>query len=128
MNDLMNVNRNITPWVVVNGHRPIYTTSSSGGSLSSVTTVARDLRAALEDVFYTYEVCATCVPLPRSSCLGPLHAERMPAASMRQADVRDSECCFMECVHLAIVCIADDSCWTASSLTHSQCKQHRRRL
>ena len=57
LNDLANVNRNITPWVVVNGHRPIYTTSSSGGSLASVTTVARDLRASIEDLLYTYEVC-----------------------------------------------------------------------
>lgn len=62
VDDLSNVNRTITPWVVVNGHRPIYTSSSSGGSLASVTTVARDLRTSLEDVLYTYEVLclATC--------------------------------------------------------------------
>ncbi|KAK9804531.1 hypothetical protein WJX73_005386 [Symbiochloris irregularis] len=54
--DLQNVNRTLTPWVVLNGHRPIYTTSSSGGGFSSVTTVARDLRNALEDVLYQYEV------------------------------------------------------------------------
>ena len=59
VNDLAAVNRNNTPWVVVNGHRPIYTTSSSGGGLASVTTVARDLRVALEDVFYHYEVSQT---------------------------------------------------------------------
>lgn len=56
VSDLENVNRTLTPWVVVNGHRPIYTTSSSGGGLSSVTTVARDLRVALENVLYQYEV------------------------------------------------------------------------
>ena len=54
--DLASGDRNVTPWIVLNGHRPIYTTSSSGGSLSSVTTVARDLRAALEDVLIEYEV------------------------------------------------------------------------
>ena len=56
VDDLANVNRNITPWVELNGHRPIYTTSSSGGSLSSVTTVAKDLRASIEDILYQYEV------------------------------------------------------------------------
>ena len=57
--DLAAVNRSMTPWVIVNLHRPIYSTSSSGGSLSSVTGVANDLRAALEDVFYKYQVDLT---------------------------------------------------------------------
>jgi len=50
------VNRSVTPWIVVNGHRPIYTTSTSGGSITSVTQVADDLRDALEQVFYKYQV------------------------------------------------------------------------
>lgn len=54
--DLAAVNRSITPWVVVNGHRPIYTTSTSGGSITSVIQVSDDLRNALEDIFYKYQV------------------------------------------------------------------------
>ena len=54
--DLAAVNRSVTPWVVVNGHRPIYTTSTSGGSITSVIQVADDLRESLEDIFYKYQV------------------------------------------------------------------------
>ncbi|DBB10212.1 TPA: hypothetical protein ACH3X3_001785 [Trebouxia sp. C0006] len=57
--DLAAVNRSVTPWVVVNGHRPIYTTSTSGGTITSVTQVAEDLRDALEQVFYKYQVDVT---------------------------------------------------------------------
>ena len=54
--DLAAVNRTVTPWVVVNGHRPIYTTSTSGGSITSVIQVADDLRDSLEQLFFKYQV------------------------------------------------------------------------
>nr|QOL01233.1 putative extracellular protein TR9_041a [Trebouxia lynnae] len=57
--DLAAVNRSVTPWVIVNGHRPIYTTSTSSGSLASVIRVADDLREALETVLYTNQVDVT---------------------------------------------------------------------
>lgn len=60
--DLAAVNRTVTPWVVVNGHRPIYTTSTSGGSITSVIQVADDLRDSLEELFYKYQV--SLLPLP----------------------------------------------------------------
>ena len=46
----------MTPWVVVNGHRPIYTTSTSGGTITSVIQVADDLRESLEELFFMYQV------------------------------------------------------------------------
>lgn len=60
INDLSSVNRNITPWIIVNGHRPIYTTSTSPASNNyGVIAVAEDLQASLEDVFYEFQVDLT---------------------------------------------------------------------
>jgi hypothetical protein len=42
--------------VVVNMHRPIYTTSTSGVGPDSVIRVAEDLRAALEPLLVIYQV------------------------------------------------------------------------
>ena len=56
LTDLSLVNRSITPWLVVNLHRPIYTSSASGLSFTSVLKVAQDLRLALEDLFFLYQV------------------------------------------------------------------------
>lgn len=42
--------------VVVNMHRPIYTSSTSGLSQSSVMRVAQDLQGALEPIFFMYQV------------------------------------------------------------------------
>ncbi|KAF3403369.1 Acid phosphatase [Talaromyces pinophilus] len=47
--DLASVDRSVTPWVLVAGHRPWYTTGDS----SSVCT---SCQAAFEDLFYTYGV------------------------------------------------------------------------
>ena len=80
MDDLAAVNRSITPWVVLNGHRPIYTTSSSGGSLASVTSVAAQLRNALEDVLYQYEV-APVAATPHSASASSLSSQ--PVVSHR---------------------------------------------
>lgn len=43
--------------MVVNMHRPIYTSSTVGVGPSSVIRVAEDLRAALEPIFMLYQVC-----------------------------------------------------------------------
>ncbi|KUL81416.1 hypothetical protein ZTR_10419 [Talaromyces verruculosus] len=47
--DLASVNRSVTPWVLVAGHRPWYTTGDSSWACSSC-------QAAFEDLFYTYGV------------------------------------------------------------------------
>ena len=54
--DLSTVDRQRTPWVVVNMHRPIYTSSTAGVSPPSVLRVAEDLQQALEPVFILYQV------------------------------------------------------------------------
>ena len=56
LQDLQSVDRSLTPWVVVNGHRPIYTPSLSSVGPGSDLIVARDLQDALEAVFFTYQV------------------------------------------------------------------------
>lgn len=56
LTDLSLVNRSMTPWLVVNLHRPIYTSSASGKSYTSVLRVAEDLRVALEELFFLYQV------------------------------------------------------------------------
>ena len=58
--DLGMINRTVTPWLVVNLHRPIYTSSASGKSYTSVLKVAEDLRLALEDLFFLYQVGPAC--------------------------------------------------------------------
>ena len=45
--DLMNVNRNVTPWVIVHGHRPAYATVVDTASVIQ----AQDQRNAFEDTF-----------------------------------------------------------------------------
>ncbi|KAK9800257.1 hypothetical protein WJX73_008466 [Symbiochloris irregularis] len=57
--DLEAVDRSVTPWVVVNQHRPIYTSSVSGREHQSDIVVASDLRSAMEDLFFTYQVDLT---------------------------------------------------------------------
>ncbi|OKL58235.1 hypothetical protein UA08_06389 [Talaromyces atroroseus] len=47
--DLASVDRSVTPWVIVAGHRPWYTTGSSSSSCTSC-------QAAFEELFYTYGV------------------------------------------------------------------------
>lgn len=57
--DLAAVNRTNTPWVILNGHRPIYTTSSGGSPPYGVVPVALDLQEALEPLLYKYSVDLT---------------------------------------------------------------------
>lgn len=50
-----NEERNIRPWILVGGHRPIYTVAecnSEGNPIAS----AANLQAAVEDLFYNYKV------------------------------------------------------------------------
>ena len=54
--DLQRVNRTRTPWVVVNGHRPMYPSSLFGQHHSSDLTVAQDLRSAFEELFLRHQV------------------------------------------------------------------------
>lgn len=56
--DLAGVNRSVTPWIVVNLHRPIYTSSMFGRDQQSDIVVGADLRSALEDLFFTYQVAS----------------------------------------------------------------------
>ena len=52
------------------------TTSSSGGSVSSVTTVARDLRNGIEDLLYRYSVVRALLPV----LAVPLHGFAVPCS------------------------------------------------
>lgn len=52
MQDLKHVNRSVTPWVIVHGHRPAYATVVDTGSVIQ----AQDQRNALEDIFVQYGV------------------------------------------------------------------------
>ena len=55
--DLAALNRTRTPWLVVGGHRPPYIDSTFYGLVpDGDQVVARQLRGALEDLFYSYQV------------------------------------------------------------------------
>ena len=56
LQDLQRVDRTLTPWVVVNLHRPIYTSSIFGREHASDIVVGADLRSAMEDLFFVYQV------------------------------------------------------------------------
>ena len=58
--DLASVNRTLTPWLVVGGHRPFYIDSTNNMEPDGDQPVARALQDALEDAFYEYQVCAAC--------------------------------------------------------------------
>lgn len=53
LNDLINVNRSQTPWLIVVGHRPMY-----GTAILSDESVATTIRSALEPLFAQYQVDA----------------------------------------------------------------------
>ena len=56
LNDLASVNRTLTPWLVVGGHRPFYIDSTNNMEPDGDQPVARALREALEDAFYEFQV------------------------------------------------------------------------
>lgn len=54
--DLANVDRSVTPWVLMSGHRPMYVSSSDGSSKASGMVVAEFMREQLEDLLQQYQV------------------------------------------------------------------------
>ena len=74
------------------GCRPTYTTSSSGGSLSSVVGVAKDLRASLEDVYYKYRYgwahADSCRPPCRHAAPKPVQDVHAQQAGMQPDPVQ----------------------------------------
>lgn len=61
MQDLASVNRSLTPWLVVGGHRPFYIDSTNNMEPDGDQPVASALRAALEAAFYEYQVTMTAM-------------------------------------------------------------------
>ncbi|KAL4439452.1 hypothetical protein ABPG77_008781 [Micractinium sp. CCAP 211/92] len=58
--DLRAVNRSVTPWVIVGGHRPMYIDSTFYGLVpDGDQVVAKQLRDSLEELLYRYQVDAT---------------------------------------------------------------------
>ena len=56
LQDLKSVNRSLTPWLVVGGHRPFYIDSTNNMEPDGDQPVATALREAFEDAFYDYQV------------------------------------------------------------------------
>eukprot|EP00884_Botryococcus_braunii_P013968 jgi/Botrbrau1/22572/Bobra.176_1s0005.1 len=57
--DLKALNRSRTPWLLVNGHRPMYVDSTYAGPPDSDQVVAAELRDSLEDLFAAHTVDLT---------------------------------------------------------------------
>lgn len=55
-NDLMNVNRTKTPWIIFGGHRAMYVNSDYGGDDGSDVTVMENLIANIEPMLYKFKV------------------------------------------------------------------------
>ena len=64
LQDLKNVNRSVTPWVIVHGHRPAYATVVDTGSVIQ----AQDQRNAFEDIFVQYGVCFSALHIDNDTC------------------------------------------------------------
>ena len=71
LRDLQTVDRSITPWVVAGFHRPFYTDSVYGNSDSGDVGFTDAIRAALERLFFQFQVCATLCPSGSSISNGP---------------------------------------------------------
>jgi hypothetical protein len=67
LSDLASVDRSVTPWVVVGGHRPMYIASTFKMPEWGDQTVAEDLRAAFEDAFVEHRVSCNVVQCASSS-------------------------------------------------------------
>ena len=86
LHDLKNVDRSVTPWVVLETHRPLYE-GETGNQWMANTRVGESMRHAIEDLLYDYEVDIvlgghyheyhrTCDRLYKSVCnspSGPMH-------------------------------------------------------
>ncbi len=55
-NDLKNVDRSVTPWIVFGGHRAMYINSNYGGSVTSDIVVMNNLIANIEPLLGKYRV------------------------------------------------------------------------
>lgn len=55
-NDLKNVDRTKTPWIIFGGHRAMYLNSNYGGGVSSDIVVMNNLIANIEPLLYKYRV------------------------------------------------------------------------
>lgn len=58
LRDLASVNRSLTPWLVVGGHRPFYIDSTNNMEPDGDQPVAIALREAFEEAFFKYQVPA----------------------------------------------------------------------
>lgn len=58
LRDLASVDRSLTPWLVVGGHRPFYIDSTNNMEPDGDQPVAAALREAFEEAFFKYQVCA----------------------------------------------------------------------
>jgi len=54
--DLERVDRSVTPWLIVGGHRPFYVSTTYAGTKDSDATVAAELREALEELLVRHRV------------------------------------------------------------------------
>ena len=54
--DLSRVNRSVTPWIVVGGHRPMYANSYYNGRVDAIVRIMDLLIKNLEPLFYKYKV------------------------------------------------------------------------
>lgn len=54
--DLQSVDRSITPWVVVAGHRPMYVSIEKDTYVTGYYHVSLELQAQLENLFMKYKV------------------------------------------------------------------------
>jgi len=80
VNDLMTVDRQLTPWVVVGFHRPFLTSSLYGHQFKSDIVVSNDIRSAFEEIFFQYQVDVTLsghvhyylrsCPVYQKTCMG----------------------------------------------------------
>lgn len=65
LHDLASVDRSLTPWLVVGGHRPFYIDSTNNMEPDGDQPVATALREAFEDAFFDYQVShqrVMCIP------------------------------------------------------------------
>ena len=70
MQDLKGVNRSLTPWLVVGGHRPFYIDYTNNMEPDGDQPVATALREAFEDAFYDYQVSALTFACTATANLG----------------------------------------------------------